>query len=51
MALFMTYSYHLMAAFFTAIFIWILFSLDNHARQISCAIVLVPLILRVLLIR
>lgn len=46
-----TYLYHAMTIFFTAIFMWILFSLDNSARQISCAIVLVPLILRVLLIR
>ena len=51
MALFMTYSYHAMVIFFTCIFIWIMFTLDNHARQISCAIVLVPLILRMLLIR
>jgi len=47
----MTYSYHAMVIFFTGIFIWILFSLDSRARQVSCAIVLVPLILRVLLIR
>lgn len=51
MAFFMTYSYHAMMIFFTAIFIWILFSLDSYTRQISCAIVLIPLILRVLLIR
>lgn len=51
MVLFMTYSYHVMVIFFTVIFIWILFSMDNYARQISCAIVLVPLILRALLIR
>jgi len=51
MAIFMTYAYHAMTLFFTAIFIWILFSLSSYAKQISCAIVLVPLILRVLLIR
>lgn len=51
MAIFMTYAYHAMVVFFSAIFIWILFSLNNYAKQIACAIVLVPLILRVLLIR
>jgi hypothetical protein len=51
MALFMTYSYHAMVIFFSCVFIWILFSLDNYAKQISCAVVLVPLLLRVFLIR
>ena len=51
MVLFMTYSYHAMVIFFTCVFIWILFTLDSHAKQISCAIVLVPLILRMFLIR
>ena len=51
MALFMTYSYHAMVIFFTCIFVWILFSLDNYAKQVSCAIALVPLVLRMLLIR
>lgn len=51
MPVFMTYSYHAMIIFFTAIFIWILFTDKNYAKQISCAILLVPLILRVLLIR
>lgn len=51
MPFFMTYSYYAMVVFLTAIFIWILFSEDNYAKQISCAILLVPLILRALLIR
>jgi hypothetical protein len=51
MAFFMTHSYHAMVIFFTCTFIWILFTLDNRAKQVSCAIVLVPLILRMLLIR
>lgn len=51
MALFMTCSYHAMVIFFTCIFIWILFTLDSYARQISCAIVLIPLLLRMFLIR
>jgi len=51
MALFMTYSYHAMVIFFTCIFVWIMFSLDSYAKQISCAIALVPLVLRMLLIR
>jgi hypothetical protein len=51
MAAFLTYSYHAMVIFFSCIFIWVLFSLDDHAKRISCAIVLVPLLLRALLIR
>ncbi len=51
MALFMSYSYHAMVVFFTCVFIGILFSLDNYAKQISCAIVLIPLLLRMFLIR
>lgn len=47
----LTYSYHAMVIYFTLIFIWILFTQDNYAKQVSCAIVLVPLILRALLIR
>lgn len=47
----MTCSYYAMVIFLTAVFIWILFSEDNYAKQISCAILLVPLILRALLIR
>jgi len=51
MALFMTYSYHAMVIFFTGIFIWILFTQNSFAKQISCAIMLIPLILRMFLIR
>ena len=51
MALFMTISYHTMVIFFTGIFIWILFTQENIAKQISCGILLIPLILRMLLIR
>jgi hypothetical protein len=51
MALFMTYSYQAMVIFFTCLFVWILFSLEKYGKQISCAIVLVPLILRMFLIR
>jgi len=51
MEIFMTYSYHAMVIFFTCIFVWIMFSLDNYAKQLSCAILLVPLVLRMFLIR
>ena len=51
MAFFMSYSYHAMVIFFTAVFIWIMFTQESYAKQISCAIVLVPLILRMFLIR
>ena len=51
MALFMTYAYHAMVIFFTGIFIWILFTQKSFAKQVSCAILLIPLILRMLLIR
>ena len=51
MAFFMTYSYHLMVIFFAGIFIWILFTQENLTKQVACAILLIPLILRVFLIR
>ena len=51
MAFFMAYSYHLMVIFFTGIFIWVLFTQESFPKQISCAILLIPLILRVFLIR
>jgi hypothetical protein len=51
MAFFMTYSYHAMVIFFTGIFIWILFTQNNYAKQVSCAIMLIPLLLRTFLIR
>jgi uncharacterized protein YqhQ len=51
MAFFMTYSYHVMVIFFTGIFIWILFTQESFTKQIACAILLIPLILRMFLIR
>ena len=51
MAVFMTYSYHALVIFFTGIFIWILFTQENFTKQISCAILLIPLVLRMFLIR
>ena len=51
MAFFMTYSYHALVIFFTGIFIWIMFTQESFTKQISCAILLIPLILRMFLIR
>lgn len=46
----MKYAYWIMVALFTGLFAWNLFTQKSLAKQIGCAIVLVPFLLRLLLL-
>lgn len=47
----MKYAYWAMVALFTSLFTWNLFTQKSLAKQISCAILLVPFLLRLFLLR
>ena len=46
----MKYAYWAMVAMFTLLFAWNLFTQKSLSKQIGCAIVLVPFLLRLLLL-
>ena len=47
----LTIIYQLMVLFFAGLFVWNLFTVKDLGKQISCCVVLVPLLLRLFLIR
>jgi hypothetical protein len=46
----MKYAYLVMVAFFSAVFIYNMFTLKSAAKQIGCAILLIPFLLRLFLL-
>lgn len=44
----MKYAYWIMVGFFTLLFAWNLFTQKSFAKQVGCAIVLIPFLLRLL---
>ncbi len=49
--LIMKYAYMAMVALFTGLFFWNMFTAKTKSAQIGCAIALIPMVLRLLLIR
>ena len=49
--MFLTIIYQIMVLFFAGMFIWNLYAVKDLGKKISCCVVLVPLLLRLFLIR